>query len=172
MITILIVIASVVAIIGFITLLDNHYKKQRKERLKMWQIGDKLYPVFSFHRDNKSASEALAKSGKEFLTLVGFTMKHVFVNIGGIVYKIRLEYIDYNKSAIWRENYNICKEFMGTEPGFSSVLGESDLSKDTIDGKPIELLTEIECQIYLKQALEEEKFELADKIRQQMQKYR
>lgn len=172
MMGILIIIAAGVTVIGITILLVNYHYKQRKEMLKTWQVGDKLYPKLDFHLNNPDASQAFAKSGKEFLTLVGFTMYHVFVKIDGITYKIEFKYIDFNKSAIWRENYDTCKEFMGTEPDFNPVIGESDSSNDNIDGKPIELLTEIECQIYLKQALEEEKFELAEKIRQQMQKYR
>jgi protein-arginine kinase activator protein McsA len=33
-------------------------------------------------------------------------------------------------------------------------------------------MSEIECQVYLKQALESEDFETASKIREQMKKYR
>jgi hypothetical protein len=63
---------------------------------------------------------------------------------------------------------------MGTNPRFSDKIdepGETSVS-GKIDGKAIELLTEIECQIYLKKSLDEENYELADKIRKQMQKYR
>ena len=63
---------------------------------------------------------------------------------------------------------------MGAEPSFNPVIKDESTSNpsEMIDGKPIELLSEVECQIYLKQALEEENFELAEKIRQQMQKFR
>lgn len=41
-----------------------------------------------------------------------------------------------------------------------------------IDGKPVETLSEIECEIYLKKALEEEAYELADAIRKRSEKFR
>jgi hypothetical protein len=45
-------------------------------------------------------------------------------------------------------------------------------SGDKIDGKPIILLTETECQVYLKQAIDGENYDIAEKIRKQMEKYR
>lgn len=170
--SILIIIGAAITVFGIVILSANHSYTKREKMLKTWQVGDKLYPRPCFYRDSPSASSAFTKSGKNFLTLAGFDMYYVFVKISGVTHKLSFNEIDYNKSAMWRKNYESCKEFMGTEPDFNPVILDSNTSKDTIEGKPVELLTEIECQIYLKQALEEEKFELAEKIRQQMQKYR
>jgi hypothetical protein len=62
---------------------------------------------------------------------------------------------------------------MGCEPGFTG--GVSEGSKSTgkkVDGKPIDLMNEIECEVYLKKALEEENYTIADLIRKRMEKFR
>jgi hypothetical protein len=41
-----------------------------------------------------------------------------------------------------------------------------------IDGQPIETLNEIMCEIYLKQAISQENYELADKLRKRMERFR
>ena len=61
---------------------------------------------------------------------------------------------------------------MKTEPGFKPELRDGSSKSDVCDGKVIELMSEIECQVYLKLALESEDFETASKIREQMKKYR
>jgi hypothetical protein len=60
---------------------------------------------------------------------------------------------------------------MGVEPGFKSELGESK-SGGKIDGKPIELLNEIECEVYLKAAIDDQDYETAELIRKRMEKFR
>ena len=47
---------------------------------------------------------------------------------------------------------------------------ESD--SDITNGKDISSMNETECQVYLNQALEEEDYELAEKIRKQLEKFR
>jgi protein-arginine kinase activator protein McsA len=61
---------------------------------------------------------------------------------------------------------------MKTEPGFKPGLQPNSAKSTVCDGKVIELMSEIECQVYLKQALESEDFETAAKIREQLNKYR
>ena len=60
----------------------------------------------------------------------------------------------------------------GAKPGFTPALNNTVDSSSTIDGKHIDLLSEVECQIYLKKALESENYELAEAIKKQMEKYR
>lgn len=47
---------------------------------------------------------------------------------------------------------------------------ESD--SDITNGKDISSMNETECQVYLNQALEEEDYELAEKIRKQLEKFK
>jgi hypothetical protein len=56
------------------------------------------------------------------------------------------------------------------KPGFTPVL--VPVAQLSVDGKPVETLSEIECEIYLKKALEEEAYELADAIRKRSEKFR
>jgi DNA-directed RNA polymerase subunit L len=41
-----------------------------------------------------------------------------------------------------------------------------------VNGKPIELLSEIECEVQLKLAIENEDYTLADKLRKRLEKFR
>jgi hypothetical protein len=68
---------------------------------------------------------------------------------------------------------------MGIEPQFDRDAVSSMASSNgringsrIIDGKSIELLTEIECQIYLKECLKDEDYETAELIKKQLEKYR
>ena len=61
---------------------------------------------------------------------------------------------------------------MGKDPGFAPGLGAQKNISGSIDGKSIDLLSETECQVYLKKAIETENYELAEKIKKQMEKYR
>ena len=55
---------------------------------------------------------------------------------------------------------------------FPNGVGTSSTSKDKVNGKPIEVLSEIECEVQLKLAIEKEDYDLADKIRKRMEKFR
>jgi hypothetical protein len=64
---------------------------------------------------------------------------------------------------------------MGIEPGFKPSVNDtssSTLSGKKYDGKPIELLTEVECEVYLKKAIEDEDYDAAELIRKRMEKFR
>ena len=83
--------------------------------------------------------------------------------------------IDVNKSDYWRTQHNNCKNFMGKDPGFNPIVKDkvpSSSDTDMIDGQPIETLSEIMCEVYLKQAIENENYELADKLRKRMERFR
>jgi hypothetical protein len=122
-----------------------------------WQVGDKV---------------SLIKTEDTLFTLVGWEKNSIYIEKDGTTHKIDWIKLHYNKSAIWRRNYQACEKAMGKEPGFSPGLGQRKNISGQVDGKAIELLSEIECQVYLKQAIETENYELAEKIRKQMEKYR
>ena len=62
---------------------------------------------------------------------------------------------------------------MGKDPGFKPIVvmdtvPSSTSNGDMVDGKPIETLSETMCEVYLKQAIENEDYELADKLRKRI----
>jgi hypothetical protein len=103
---------------------------------------------------------------------LGWTLDNVYFDVDGITHKFDMDTVGHNKSAIWRRNYNECKSVMKTDPGFKPGLQPKSDKSTVCDGKVIELMSEIECQVYLKQAIESEDFETATKIREQLKKFR
>jgi len=147
------------AIVGvsIILIADFMAKLQRRKEYSDWQVGDKV----------------AIKDNDDLYSLQGWEKTAFYVeNKDGSTVKLEWKRLDFNKSATWRRNHQSCEKAMGKKPGFSPELGKTTSSSQKIDGKHIELLTEIECQIYLKQALETEDYELAEKIKKQMEKYR
>lgn len=131
-------------------------KYNRKKESNDWLVGD----LICVEKEDK------------LLKLNGWSENSLYVEIKGINNKISWSQFLYNKSAMWRRNWNECKEYMGDkEPGFSPDL-ENRANGLKINGTPVEFLTEIECDIFLKQALKEENYELADAIRKRMERFR
>ena len=129
----------------------------RAKEYSDWQVGDKV---------------SLIKTDDKLFTLLGWEKNSIYIEKDGITHKIKWIEFHYNKSAVWRRNHQACEKAMGKEPGFAPGLGQRTNASGQVDGKAIELLSEIECQVYLKQAIETENYELAEKIRKQMEKYR
>jgi hypothetical protein len=62
---------------------------------------------------------------------------------------------------------------MGINPGFSGCIDdESETIGKKVDGKPVDLMNEIECEVYLKKAIENEDFDTAELIKKRMEKFR
>jgi len=156
MIVLDVILGIVCLVFGFIILFSYINTSRTKNEVKDWEVGD---------------SVLLIKEDKLF-KLLGWTLNHVYIQVDGITHKIDMAKVGHNKSAIWRRNYNECKSVMKTEPGFKPGLQFISDKSTVCDGKVIELMSEIECQVYLKQALESEDFETASKIREQLKKYR
>jgi hypothetical protein len=143
----------------FIKLRNKYLDKSWKKETSDWLVGDEVY----------------LKSNDNEYELKGWSMYHIFISKNGetTTTKYERDKIHVNKSVIWRRNYDYCKNMMGTEPNFKRGLNtDSNVSGGIVDNKPIELLSEIECQVYLKQALETEDYDLATQIREQLKKYR
>lgn len=155
MIILFIALGLTAIIFGFIWF----YNRLIKRESQSWQVGDLV-----------SVSEYI-DHGVELYELVGWSRSNIYVKTKAGVTKLKRSVLNYNKSASWRVNHDECVAFMGCEPGFSPELTHVD-SSEKIDGKPIELLTEIECQVYLKQALEKEDYKLAETIRKRMENFR
>jgi hypothetical protein len=145
--------------------------KSRKSEFKDWIVGDKLIlktDSVEYHR--------IQKLNQNLVDVVGWNENNIYIKIGDITYKCEWSCFEANKSALWRRNYDECKKSMGVKPGFSSEISEESNNSlsdgDKIDGKPIILLTEIECQVYLEKAINAEDYNTAEKIKKQMEKYR
>jgi hypothetical protein len=90
-----------------------------------------------------------------------------------MTYQVNWSVMNFNKSATWRKNYEDAKKVMGCEPGFTGGVGEGSKSTGKkVDGKPIDLMNEIECEVYLKQSLENEDYDTAELIKKRMEKFR
>ena len=152
------------AFIVFVLLIRKSVRHARKRKMSTWQLGDRI----------------ILTTG-EFVVLRGWTLDFIFISeqhSPKTTTRLKINRLSYNKSAFWRNNFDECQKTMGVEPqfirdltSFPSSNGEIKGNK-IIDGKPIELLTEIECQIYLKECLKDEDYETAELIRKQMEKYR
>jgi hypothetical protein len=142
--------------------------KSRKSEFKDWKVGDLLIlkPISTEHYE-------LNKLGRSMAKLLGWTESNLYLEIGDSVRQCSWDCFSDNKSAIWRRNYDNCKSAMGVDPGFKSTVSDSSsLSGKKVEGKPIELLSEVECEVYLKKAIEDEDYDLAELIRKRMEKFR
>ena len=144
-------------------------KDLRKRKVKDWQLEDVL----------------IIKEYEKYGVLKGWSLKSIVVEFDGNNYftELNMNEIKLNKSAYWRKLHNECKKTMGADkqPKFSPKVGlfyrnienkKQGKNSNQIHEKPIETLTETECQIYLKECLQNEEYELAELIKKQMEKYR
>ena len=155
-------ILAIIGISGFIQ------DRNRKARCKDWKVGDKL----SLNRGDHH--NVLQKSNKEFAILEGWDLNNLYISCGNkMTYRVNWSVMNFNKSASWRQNYEEAKKVMGCEPGFTGGVSESSKSTGKkVEGKPIDLMNEIECEVYLKKALEEEDYDTAELIKKRMEKFR
>lgn len=157
-------------------LLVNLIKRtRRKIKTSGWKVGDMIIP---YQRGSTpSFWKRFEESKSSYVQLDGWDPESVYLSIGKTVFKEDYESVKHNKSDVWRKNYERAKKFMGANPAFSPTV-EPDIvagevgEKDTIDGEPIETMNETLCQIYLNQALEEEDFDLAEKLRKRLERFR
>jgi hypothetical protein len=143
--------------------------KNRKKKCKDWKVGDKL--ILTRYGDYSSI---VTKNHKEFAILKGWSLTDLYIDCGdGSVYKVDWDVLLNNKSDLWRQNYEEAKKVMGVNPGFSGGVGdESESTGKKVEGKPVDLMSEIECEVYLKKAIENEDYDTAELIKKRMEKFR
>lgn len=136
-----------------------------KYEISDWQIDDVL----------------IIKNNPKLAKLKGWNKKEVVVSFDGDNYHgvLKMRDVQGNKSAYWRRIYNDCEKTMGMKPKFNHIVTfwyreNEQYSEGSIKvhGKAIDLLTETECQIYLKECLEREEYEIAELIKKRMDKFR
>jgi hypothetical protein len=169
MIVLGIILGVILLIVAMIGVGGSIQDRNRRARCKNWKIGDKLI----LNRGNEYY-ETLQNKHKKYAVLEGWSLSDLYINCGdGFVSKVNWSVLNTNKSANWRQNYDEAKEVMGCAPNFSSGIGEdSESTGKKVDGKPIDLMNEIECEVYLKQALENEDYDTAELIKKRMEKFR
>lgn len=168
MIVLGIILGSILLILAMIGVGGSIQEKSRRRRCKSWKIGDKLALCKGKHND------ILNNKRKEFAILKGWDLDNLYIDCGDdMVYQVNWSVMNFNKSATWRKNYEEAKKVMGCDPAFSGGVGDSSESTGRIyDGKPIDLMNEIECEVYLKKALDEEDYDTAELIKKRMEKFR
>ena len=163
-----IIVGIVLLIIGLFVIGGFIIDKNRRAKCKNWKVGDKLSLCKGRYND------ILNNKRKEFAILKGWDIKNLYIDCGDdMVYQVDWSVMAFNKSAIWRKNYDEAKKVMGCNPGFSNSVGEeSESTSKTYSGKPIDIMNEIECEVYLKKALDEEDYDTAELIKKRMEKFR
>jgi len=167
MIVLGIILGIVLLIFAMIGVGSSIQDKNRRARCKNWKVGDKLSLCKGRH------SDILDHRKKEFAILKGWDLEHLYIDCGDdMVYQVNWGVMNFNKSATWRENYENAKKVMGCDPAFSGGVGESNPIGRIYEGKPIDLMTEIECDVYLKKAFDDEDYDTAELIKKRMEKFR
>ena len=170
MTTLLIIIGAIIGVFFISFLIHLTKLNNRKSEFKDWKVGDLL-----ILESNSNEYHEIHKLGKSMARVLGWTEYYLYLEIGDSTHQCSWDCFKDNKSAIWRRNYENCKSSMGVEPGFKPSVNDtssSTLSGKKFDGKPIELLTEVECEVYLKKAIEDEDYDAAELIRKRMEKFR
>ena len=159
-------------ILGYI-----HYSikiHNRKKQCATWEVGDII--IVKWHEVSNGLTKELQKNGNSrVVKLSGWNEDSIMFEFNNKTFIEEWKSIDVNKSDYWRTQHNNCKNFMGKDPGFNPIVKDkvpSSSDTDMIDGQPIETLSEIMCEVYLKQAIENENYELADKLRKRMERFR
>lgn len=173
MIVLGIILGIILLLVAMIGVGGSIQDKNRRAKCKNWKVGDKLTLCKGRHND------ILENKRKEYAILKGWDLKNLYIDCGdGMVYQVSWSVMDFNKSAIWRENYENAKKVMGCNPAFTYEVNDSrggsgsSFDGQKYEGKVIEVMSEIECEVYLKKALEEENYEAADLIRKRKENFR
>ena len=168
MIVLGIILGVILLILVLIGVGGSIQDKNRRAKCKTWKVGDKLSLCKGRHND------ILEHKKKEFAILKGWDLEHLYIDCGDdMIYQVSWSVMNFNKSATWRKNYDEAKKVMGCDPGFSGGVGDnSESTGKNYSGKPIDLMTEIECEVYLKKALDDEDYDTAELIKKRMEKFR
>ena len=168
-----IILGIILLLVAMIGVGGSIQDKNRRAKCKNWKVGDKLTLCKGRHND------ILENKRKEYAILKGWDLEHLYIDCGdGMVYQVSWSVMDFNKSATWRKNYEEAKKVMGCNPAFTYEVNDSrggsgsSFDGQKYEGKVIEVMSEIECEVYLKKALEEENYEAADLIRKRKENFR
>ena len=158
-----------VALVSFVYFVKN---RNRKSMSKGWKVGDVI--ILNVLETSSKLLKDMNKNNVSTVTLCGWNEDNVFYDFNNRVYCESWKSIGNNKSQVWRDNASKCAEFMGSEPGFNPHVEpeKSNTPSGDVEGEPIETMNETMCQVYLKKAIEEENYELADRLRKRLENFR
>ena len=172
-----IIAAVIIGVFILIYLLVKIVDINREIQTKYWRVGDKLI----LYKKN-SASNILENNGREYAKLLGWTLDYLYIECGDdVTSQVSWNIMQGNKSAMWRKNYADAKKIMGVEPGFpDDTMNHPDYADENtlipigkkFRGKDISLMTETECQVYLKIAIDNDDYSTAELIRKRMESFR
>ena len=146
---------------------SRYFRKRTIKRItKDWRVGDNIVlerdAILRMRLQNPCTPQ-----------LAGFYEDYVFIKCGNLTINMGWDDVMYNKSQTWRKFYSESKNFMGQEPGFEETLMEvnsqSDSNSESTTELDVRFLTETECKVYLDIALENEDYELAEKLRKRLE---
>jgi hypothetical protein len=144
--------------------------RSRNFKCSTWKVDDKLILNIGNEYNRK-----LSKNNRAYAILKGWSLSHLYIDCGdGYISKTGWSVLDLNKSDYWRKNYEEAKKVMGCEPKFTYAIDDdsSSIVGKEYGGKPIETMNEIECNVYLKKALEDEEYNVAELIRKRLETFR
>lgn len=154
----LIIISSIiVGIISFIMIINYLITLYRKSTFKQWEVGDTIETL----------------NGNSY-KLIGWSTTKIYVDANGKVGELSWGNYRRNISNDWRDKWDECKKDMNKEPAFIRDTPFKDNKSDgtTYYGISIEMMSEIECDTYLKLAIEEQQYDIAAKIRDRRKSFR
>lgn len=143
----------------------------RKSEFKDWIVGDKIVlksNIIDYAEIQKFYNPQI---NQNLGNVVSWDEYNIYLKIGNTVHKCEWSWFELNKSALWRRNYDECKKYVGVDPRFNSELDESN-SRIKIRGNTIELLNEVECEVFFKISIDEEDYDTAELIKRRMEKFR
>lgn len=148
---------------------------KRKKLTSTWEVGDVIILDMSYV--SLGLEQYLQKhNGKNAVKLSGWNENNIIYEFQNKVFIEDWKSLKTNKSDYWRTQHNNCQEYMGKVPSFTPIVTDivesSTSNSDMVDGQPIETLSETMCEIYLKKAIKDENYEMADKLRKRMERFR
>lgn len=160
----------VCGILGAILVGRMMYKKNKKEELSLWEEGDML-TIF----EGSTVGSMMRAKGIDRATLIAWSDQEVIVKVDSELYKTTYGSVITNKGLERRRMEARLRKQMGKPESWKlSEAFEKTKStgNDFCDGKVIELMNEIECQVYLNKAIKADEFEVAAQIRERMKQFR
>jgi hypothetical protein len=116
MTTVLIIVGVLFGVVLVRFLSHTMRMNSRKSEFKDWIVGDKIilkpnsieyFEIQKFH--NPQINQNLGN-------VVSWNEYNIYIKIGDMVHKCEWSWFDSNKSALWRRNYDECKNYVGVDP--------------------------------------------------------
>jgi hypothetical protein len=111
MTTVLIIVGVLFGVVLVRFLSHTMRMNSRKSEFKDWIVGDKL-----ILKTSSVEYTEIQKLNQTFGNVVGWNVDNIYLKIGNTTHKCEWSCFDSNKSALWRRNYDECKNYVGVDP--------------------------------------------------------